>query len=311
MPCPAKLILFLLPVIFISAPVSAQNLSRAAPSEANAFLDVYFKHKETFVDDVRIDEIKIKNRKNIRAVAIRPINAIPLHTTILLDTSGSQHEHANEMRRLYLEMVNALPIQSIDAVRLIYFNNQIRDIQNVTPSRSLLLKGIDNIRFVGDTRLYDAIYYACQTLTENPESRKVMIILSDGSDSGSSKSIEEAYREAIANNIRVYMFMIINERMHYRFSLGMIDLGYGKQKKHIERTGGKVLLVSDLESGREEFMQIVDEWNHLKRVDLCVDTSGKSASGLKISVTRKGVKVFYPSFPQFIAGKSCTISSNR
>ncbi|MBN2318391.1 MAG: VWA domain-containing protein [Acidobacteria bacterium] len=300
----AKLILFLIITNIISAPVSAQDLPLAAAPEANAFLDVYFKHKETFVDDIRVDEIKVKNRKNIRAVAVKPINAIPLHTTILLDISGSQHEHANEMRRLYLEMINALPLQSVDAVRLIYFNDRIRDIRNITPSRSLLLKGLDNNRFMGDTKLYDAIYYACRTLTDNPESRKVMIILSDGSDAGSSKSIEEAYREAIANNIRVYMFMIINERVHYWFSLGMIDLGYGKQKKHIERTGGKVIMVSNSETAGEPFMQIMDEWSHLKRILLCVDTYGKPASGLKISVSRKGVKAYHPSTPQFIAGAS-------
>ena len=83
-----------------------------------------------------------------------------------------------------------------------------------------------------------------------------------------------------------------------------------KHEKYIEKTGGKVVLFSDIESAGEQFGQIVDEWNHLKRVDLCIDTSGKSASGLKLSVSRKGVKAFYPSSPQSITDKSCDNNSN-
>jgi hypothetical protein len=311
MPGPAKLIPFLLLVIFISAPFSAQDLSQASPPEANAFLDVYFKQKETFVDDVRIDEIQIKNRKNIRAVAIEPIDAIPLHTAILLDISGSQEGHAKEIRRLYEGIIQSLPLRTVDTARVIYFNERISALLNTTSSRELLLKGLDNIRFLGGTAVYDAIYYASLTLAEYPGSRKIMIIISDGEDHDSSKSIDEAYREAIANNIRVYMFVMGEvERKDFLFRSRGVE-GYKKHKKHIEKTGGKALLVSDLESAGEQFGHIMDELSHLKRIPLCVDTSGKSASGLKISVTRKGVEAFYPSSPQSIAGKKCTIGSNR
>lgn len=295
--------IFSLVVISISASLSAQGFAKDTTPETNAYLDVYFKHKETFVDDIRIDEINIKNRKNVRAVAVRPIGEIPLHTAILLDISGSQVARAKEIRWLYEQMIHALPLRSVDTARVIYFDEGIRALLNATSSRDLLLKGWDNIRFSGGTAVYDAIYHACRTLTDYPESRKSMFIISDGEDRDSLKSIEDVYREAIGNNIRVYLFVIwkppVFEGLRPRIE------GYKKHKKHIEKTGGKVFLTSDFESGREQLEQIIEEWSHLKRVDLCVDTSGKSASGLKLSVSRKGVKAFYPSVPQTVSNESC------
>jgi hypothetical protein len=310
----ARLVLFLLIVIFMSAPVSAQDLPQNATTEANAFLDVFFKHKETFIDDIRIDEIQIKNRKNIRAVAVEPIDPIPIHTAILLDISGSQVNHVKEIRRLYEGIIQALPLRSADTARVIYFNQDIRALLNETSSRDLLLKGSDNIRFMGGSAIYDAIYYACRTLADYPESRKSMIILSDGEDHDSSYSIDDTYREAIANNIRVYMFVMEedewkDERRDIFFRRR--SKGYEKHEKHIEKTGGKVVLVSDSESGRKQVEEIIDEWNHIRRICFSVDTSGKPASGLKISVTRKGVKAYHSSTPQFIAGKSGAIDPGR
>jgi hypothetical protein len=40
---------------------------------------------------------------------------------------------------------------------------------------------------------------------------------------------------------------------------------------------------------------MVYELSHLKRIRLSVDTAGKPVSDLKIFVSRKGVKAFYPS----------------
>ncbi len=313
MPCPAKLILFLLPVIFISVPVSAQDPPQTTEPEANAFLDVYFKHKETFIDDIGIDEIRLKNRKNIRAVSVEPVDAIPLHTAILLDTSGSQVEHAKEIRRLYEGIIQAPPLRPADTARVIYFNERISALLNATSSRELLLKGLDNIRFIGGTAVYDAIYYACLTLADYPESLKIMIVISDGQDRDSLMSVEEAYREAIAYNIRVYMLVMEEDEWKGRrrdLFFRRVE-GYREHREYIEKTGGEVVLVSNSESAGKQFRQIMDEWSHLKRIYLCVDASGKSASGLELSVSRKGVEVFYPSSPQFIAGKSCTISPNR
>jgi len=304
----ARLIYCLLAVIFIWASVSAQDLPQTASPEANAFLDVYFKHKETFIDDIRVDEINIKNRKNIRAVAVRPIGEIPLHTAILLDISGSQISHMKEIRWLYEQMIHALPLRLVDTARVIYFDDGIRALLNTTSSRDLLIKGSDKIRFGRGSAIYDAIYHACQTLTEYPESRRIMFIISDCEDRDSSKSIEDAYREAIDNNIRVYMFVIEEEESNFLMShpeWPRPAKSYKKHEKHIEKTGGKVVSISDIESAGEQFKQIVDEWSHLRRIDLCVDTSGKSASGLKLSVSRKGIKAFYSSVPQTVSDESC------
>ena len=310
----ARIPLLLLIGICIAVSIFAQDLSQADPPEANAFLDVYFKHEDDFIDDVRIDEISINNRKNIRAVAIKPIDSIPLHTAILIDISASQVNHIKEIRWLYEGIIQALPFRSVDSARLFFFNDEMIAVRDATSSRSHLLKGFENIRLAGGTAVYDAVYYACQTLAPQAESRKSIMIFSDGVDHDSRMSLEETYREAIKNNIRVYLFAM-KEQVKLRSSFfrwsSKPDKNYEKHKKNIEKTGGKVVLFSDTESAGEQFRQIVDEWNHLRRIDLCVDASGKSASGLELSVSRKGVKAYHPSTPQSIDGKSCSNDPGR
>ena len=60
----------------------------------------------------------------------------------------------------------------------------------------------------------------------------------------------------------------------------------------------------DLKSAKEQFMQMINEWSHLKRIGPYVAPPRESGSDLKISISRKGVKAFYPSALQYSAGKS-------
>jgi hypothetical protein len=300
--------LFLLVGIFISAQISAQNLPKTASLEENAFLDISFKSKNAFVDDVQIDEVTIKNPKNIRIVAVESIGQFPLHIAILIDTSGSQRRYSNELRRFYAEMLELLSLRPADSVSLVAVNNQIMVLQDSTFDKALLLKGFDKSRFYGNTRLSDAIYSASKSFGHPKNSRKMMIILSDGGDNGSTRTIQEAYLEAAANNIRVYMFAKEKEQGNnlpiWRKENGVWRREGGDHEKHIKITGGKVLSYSNLESAKEQLMQMMDEWNHLKRFSLFVDPPGNAISDLEISISRKGVKASNPPILQHTPGKS-------
>ena len=235
----AKLMLFLFIGISISPSIVTQSVSQTAFPEANAFVDVYFKHKKTFIDDIQIDEINIKKPKNSSVVAVESMGEFPLDIVILLDTSGSRRNHFDELRQFYVGMIELLPLRPVDSVSLIAVSHKIRSIQNATFDKSLLLEGFYTTRFMGGTRLNDAIYFVSGAFEDQKYSRKAMIVLSDGEDADSTKTMEEAYQNAIENNVRVYMFV---EKEEQRSNLSMWGIAGGssqkearKHEKHIKK----------------------------------------------------------------------------
>ncbi len=303
----AEQMLFLLLGIFVLPSISAQDLSQTDFQEANAFLDVYFKHKKEFVDDIRIDEIDIKRPKNSRVAAAENMGEFPLHIAILLDASGSQSRRSDELRQFYVDMIESLPLRPNDSVSFIAVNSKIRPVQNATFDKALLLNGFDQVRFSGGTRLNDAIYFISGAFDDQRASRKIIIVLSDGGDNESKKTMEEAYQNAITKNVRIYMFVRDEPGSNlpvWRMKGGVWRKDGGNHEKHIKKTGGKIFSYSHLDSAKEQFVQMMDEWNHLCRISLFVDAPGDGGPDLKISILRNGVKVFHPSVLQRIAGKS-------
>jgi len=300
----AKLKLFLLIGIFVSSPIFAQISSQRNPAEMNAYLDIYFKHKKTYIDDIQVHEINVKRPKETRVTDVESIGELPLQIAVLLDASGSHSRVADEIRQFYAEMIELLPLRSTDSVSLIAVNNKIQIIQDPTFDKVLLLNGFDKVRFIANTRLSDAIYWVSNTFGDQKNSRKALLMLSDGGDNGSTRTMQEAYQTAIANNVRVYMLVKKREDFVVTRNDGSgWQTGGGDHKKHVEKTGGRVFTFSNLESAKEEFTEIINEWNHLKRVRLSIHPPEERMPDVKISVSRKGVKAFYPSALQYIAAK--------
>jgi Ca-activated chloride channel family protein len=111
----------------------------------------------------------------------------------------------------------------------------------------------------GGTLLYDAVYGIAKNALANETGRKAMVILSDGGDNGSRRSLAEAIEQAQRADVQVYSIL-------YSMSKGLsggdtgrapaIDLGLGALQKLSESTGGHVFTVSRTMSLREIFAQI-------------------------------------------------------
>lgn len=284
---------------FLLFSIYAQELLKISLPEANAFLDVSFRYKDAFVDDIRTDEIEIKNRENAGIVCIQEINKYPMHISILLDASGSQYPHSAELHELYDKMIDAISPRSAALASLISFNHEISIVQDSTGDKALLRDGFSKVCFRGGTRLNDTISAVSKGLSNRKSSSKALIIISDGEDRDSTLGIEDAYLNAEENNVRIYMFARKIEQRTSIFAYPEIG-EYKKHAKYIKRTGGSLFEYSDLESAKARIAELMDELNHLKRVGFFVDPSGKPVSDLRISVSRKGVKATYPSTLQYI-----------
>ena len=285
--------------VFVLSSIHAQELLKISLPEANAFLDVSFKHKDAFIDDIRIDEINIEDREDIRVVGMENMQEFPLYIVILLDTSGSQFPHSAELHQFYEEMIAAISLRPSDRASLVAFNQKIDIIQDSTRDKILLADGFSKIRFWGGTRLNDAIDAVSGALDDRKSSCKALFIISDGEDKDSALGIKEAYQKAEENNVRIYLFARKIKQNTGIFANPEVGQ-YRKHARHIKRTGGRILEYSNVETARDRVSELMDELKHLKRVGIFVDLSGKPVSDLKISVSRKGVKATCPSTLQTI-----------
>jgi hypothetical protein len=268
-----------------SVSVLAQDPSTTALPKSDVFLDVSFKNGNSFIDDIQPQELTIKRAGNAQVVSIESAGEFPLQVAIAMDTSGSQRAFVRQNFEIYSKIIDLLPLRAADSACLISFSNSINLLQGLTSNKMLLRRGLGDIVCSGPTGFYDAIFYASSALGNQGEFRKAMIAITDGEDNGSYHGKKEAFGEAIHNSVRIFVLTRENP--------------FGFQRPYhssdIMKTGGNISLYKDLKSGLDAVPNILDELAHLKRITFSGLTAEKLKSGIEISVSRKGVKAFYPS----------------
>jgi Mg-chelatase subunit ChlD len=260
-------------------------------SKDNSFeivVDVSFKGKGAFIDDVGSKEIHLKNAKS-QIVSLDKIGELSLDIAIFIDASASLIPRHDLTFQFISHLIESLRLRTIDAASLISFNYSIDVVQSPTSDKNLLIQRAESIKLGGDTKLLDAIFYAGGYFAKNRHSRQAVIIVTDGNDVGSAIRARQAYEKLSENNIRLYMF-IMNQSLNF----GPNDRdAIALHKRNVEKTGGKAFSVTDLKTAQKQIDQMMDELNHLER--LTFRTGEKIDGNLDISVTRKGVRAIYPS----------------
>jgi VWFA-related protein len=88
------------------------------------------------------------------------------------------------------------------------FRAGVEMLQDVTRDAKLLEAGLDRMIYdraqaIG-TALYDAIYVSCQQRLNGQNERKVLVVLSDGADYGSRKSLDDCVKIAQRTESMIY-----------------------------------------------------------------------------------------------------------
>ena len=197
----------------------------------------------------------------------------PLTMGIMVDTSPSQGRVLpieQEQAKAFLDQV----LRPKDLVFVLHFDIEVELLQDFTNERQRLAHAIDETVINGGgqgpipstfptsasggaTHLFDAVYLASTQLMRNEVGRKVLILLTDGEDQGSSEKLNTALEMAQKSDLIMYSIEI-SDRMFY-FSRGMGYSGDAVLRKLSEDTGGRVIRVSNARDTAAAFRQIADE----------------------------------------------------
>ena len=166
--------------------------------------------------------------ENDRARTIRYFSReteLPLALGLLVDASMSQREVLGEEKTASYRFLEKVLREDKDLAFLIQFDREIQLLQDLTGSRSALEKALSRVDLAkqerpqfgqrGDapaarragTALYDAVLLAADEVLNRQTGRKAIILLTDGVDTGSKVSIDEAIVAAIKAEMLVYSIL--------------------------------------------------------------------------------------------------------
>ena len=159
---------------------------------------------------------------------------LPLTLGLLVDTSGSQRRLIGEERDASNRFFDQVLRPEKDLAFVIHFDFEVELLQDLTSSRRLLQKALDEMespsqlqrqrpqqgrypvpggggggrgRRGGGTDLYDAVLLGSDEIMRKQTGRKALIILSDGVDTGSRVSISSAIESAQRADTLVYSIL--------------------------------------------------------------------------------------------------------
>ncbi len=157
------------------------------------------------VKDLRREDFDVREAGRTVAVESFEAERAPLAVALVLDASNSMEgEPLEDARRAAQEFVADLDPR--DQVQLFAFGDDVRELTPPTNDKAAVTRAIAGVSSAGGTALYDAVHKAADQLGKAPaETRRVLVLLSDGRDEASSglepgsfHTLEEAQRKVHA-----------------------------------------------------------------------------------------------------------------
>jgi len=162
------------------------------------------------VSDLDLSNIKIRDDKKVpeRILQFVPQSKLPLRLALLIDTSGSIKERFAFEKHAAAKFVEKLLNGTSDLGFVAGFNSDTLLTQDFSPDTGKLADGIGALQNGGGTALFDAVSYACWKLAAYPEQQRVarvVVLLTDGEDNSSHRSLKQVVREAEDSGVTIYV----------------------------------------------------------------------------------------------------------
>lgn len=194
--------------------------------------------KGRFVSDLDLKDFKILDEGHEQKVQYfsREHNQ-PVVVGFLIDLSNATRLHWKTYQEAAIELVlNLLPGDKKYSGYLVTYGNEAELAANTTTDSEKIVEKLRKVKPGGGAALYDAIYMACQKRNivdgEPYDPRRVLIVIGDGHDTASKKSLEEVLELAQRNLVTIYGMSTV--------AFGFNAEGEKNLTRLAEETGGRV-----------------------------------------------------------------------
>jgi Ca-activated chloride channel homolog len=225
----------------------------AGPNQRRLSLSVQDK-KGQIVDNLLAEDLTISENKASRELLkLERRTNEPLSVVLLIDTSASQERSLAGAKLAAHKFVESILRSDKDRAAIVSFTGKTTMEQPLTNDLSRLRAAIDRVKFVpppgyqaggiivgrtppspdqlilGSTALWDALWTTIDGMEPAPDSRRVIVLLSDGGDTVSKMKRRDAIEYAASRDVSI-------------FSVGIADDVYNLDRENLKRlseeTGG-------------------------------------------------------------------------
>ncbi|HZF40710.1 MAG TPA: VWA domain-containing protein [Blastocatellia bacterium] len=216
-----------------------------------------------FVVDLKESDFEIIEDKTPQAIiSFNPLSNLPLDVAMLMDTSNSVKPKLKFERDAAYSFLETVLKFRQDRALFATFDSQVELHQDLTNRLDLLTKAIDKIKAQGGTKMYDAVYSVCEEKMMSGAvigRRRVMVVITDGEDTESERTLQDAIDIAQRSETTVY---VISTKAGGFFGVqaGTVDRREDRDLKRLaEETGGRAFFTAEVIELEKSLTQITRE----------------------------------------------------
>jgi VWFA-related protein len=134
----------------------------------------------------------------------------PLDLVLLVDASGSMEitDKATNARNAAIQLIQSLGPE--DRVSVYSFDKHVYQLTDFTEDKDTAIKALTRLEPFGSTALYDAVVTLSSAVAHEGFGRRAIVITTDGVDTSSTRTIQEAIEKAKAVDLPVYAIRVIS-----------------------------------------------------------------------------------------------------
>src|SRR5438105_1315111 len=156
-----------------------------------------------YVSDLTQDDLIVSEDGQEQKIAhFSQSNELPVSMGVLLDTSGSMERKIGTATTAVERFIRS--IHKDDDIFLMTFANRPELRQDFTDDRDRLAKALRRVTVGGGTALYDALDESLRKIKQGRHDKKAILLLTDGEDTSSFMSFDQAESMVRESELLVY-----------------------------------------------------------------------------------------------------------
>jgi VWFA-related protein len=183
-------------------------------------------HHHRFVTGLDKDYFKLYDEKVEQTITHFAAEDAALSIGVVFDCSGSMGDKLSKSREAVAQFLKTA--NAGDEFSLVKFADRAEIMVHLTEEVELIRRRLSFIHAEGRTALLDAIHLAMYEMKKAHNSRKALIVISDGGDNSSRYTIKELKNNVRESDVQIY-------------AIGILE-PYGTRSRTPEELAGPVLL---------------------------------------------------------------------
>jgi VWFA-related protein len=164
-----------------------------------------------FVPGLQQEHFRVFEDKVEQKLSLFRQEDVAVSMGLIIDNSGSMRDKITQVRGAALTFIKTSNPE--DEVFVVNFSDEyyLDTVHDFTSDLQELQDALDRIDARGSTALYDAVIGSLDHLKKGVKDKKVLLVISDGADNASRRTLENAVREAQRSDAVIYAVGVFSD----------------------------------------------------------------------------------------------------